>query len=121
VILYADKITNSMRGAIDETERRRAKQLAYNDEHGIEPETIFKTREEILRATRFADSKESETVSFEKPDHFARMSKEDQLAFMMQAMRKAADNLDFETAILMRDEVQKLKDELKKSLGKKRS
>jgi excinuclease ABC subunit B len=113
VILYADKITNSMRRAIDETERRRAKQIQYNRENGIEPETIFKTRDEILRATRFADSREAEPVELAKPDNFTRMKKEDQLAFMMEAMKKAADNLDFETAILMRDEIKQLKAELK--------
>ncbi|MEW5995919.1 MAG: helicase-related protein, partial [Candidatus Zixiibacteriota bacterium] len=57
VILYADKVTNSMQKAIDETDRRRTKQLAYNTEHGVSPETIYKTREEIIRSTQFADSK----------------------------------------------------------------
>lgn len=121
VIFYADKITNSMRKAMDETERRRAKQIEYNSEQGIEPETIFKTRDEILRATRFADSREAEQVDLAKPDNFTRMKKEDQLAFMMEAMKKAADNLDFETAILMRDEIRKLKEELKsKGSGRRR-
>ncbi len=120
VIFYADKITNSMRKAIDETERRRAKQIEYNRQHRIEPETIFKTRDEILRATRFADSRETPPVDLAKPDNFTRMKKEDQLAFMMQAMKKAADNLDFETAILMRDEINKLKEELKSKGGSRR-
>jgi excinuclease ABC subunit B len=115
VILYADKITNSMQKAIDETNRRRAKQLAYNKKHNINPETIYKTREEILRTTRFADSKTIEEKTFEKPSHFVHMSREDQLAFMMKAMRKAAQELDFETAILIRDEIKKLKQEMKKS------
>jgi excinuclease ABC subunit B len=114
VILYADKITNSMQKAIDETNRRRVKQLAYNEKHNINPETIYKTREEILRSTAFADSKTIEEKTFEKPSHFVHMSREDQLAFLMKAMKKAAQNLDFETAILIRDEVQQIKQQMKK-------
>jgi len=114
VILYADKITDSMRKAISETERRRAKQLAYNQEHNIHPETIYKTRDEILRSTSFADARTVEEETFEKPSNFAQMSQEDQIAFMMRAMKKAADNLDFETAVLLRDEIARMKEEMKK-------
>lgn len=120
VILYADKITNSMQKAIDETDRRRAKQLAYNKEHNINPETIYKTREEILRATQFADSKTVEENTFEKPSSFVRMSREDQLVFMMKAMKKAAENLDFETAVIIRDEITQMKQEMKKGKRKRR-
>jgi excinuclease ABC subunit B len=119
VILYADKITNSMQKAIDETNRRRAKQLVYNKKHNVNPETIYKTREEILRSTQFADSKTVEEKTFEKPSSFVRMSREDQLAFMMKAMKKAAENLDFETAVLIRDEITQMKQEMKKG-GRKR-
>jgi len=120
VILYADKITNSMQKAIDETDRRRAKQLAYNKKHNINPETIYKTREEILRSTQFADSKTVDEKTFEKPSSFVRMSREDQLAFMMKAMKKAAENLDFETAVLIRDEITQMKQEMKKGKRKRR-
>ncbi|HWR82789.1 MAG TPA: excinuclease ABC subunit UvrB [Candidatus Deferrimicrobium sp.] len=120
VILYADKITNSMQKALDETNRRRAKQAAYNQEHHIDPETIFKTREEILRSTQFADSRTVEEKTFEKPSSFAAMSREDQLAFMLKAMRKSAENLDFETAILIREEIGKVKQEMKQSAVRKR-
>ncbi len=120
VILYADKITNSMQRAIEETNRRRAKQLAYNKEHNINPETIYKTREEILRSTQFADSRTVEEKTFEKPSHFVRMSREDQLAFMMRAMKKAADNLDFETAVLIRDEITQMKEDVKKGRPRRR-
>ncbi|HOP07407.1 MAG TPA: excinuclease ABC subunit UvrB [candidate division Zixibacteria bacterium] len=113
VIMYADKITGSMQQAIEETNRRREKQLKYNQDNNINPETIFKTREEIIRATQFADSKTAEETDFEKPDSFVRMSAEDQLAFMMKAMKKAADNLDFETAMVMRDEIKRMKEQLK--------
>ncbi|MDX9857180.1 MAG: excinuclease ABC subunit UvrB [candidate division Zixibacteria bacterium] len=120
VIFYADKVTDSMRKAIEETNRRRLKQAAYNEEHGIDPETIFKTRDEILRSTLFADSKTIEEKTFEKPDHFDMMSREDQLAFMLKAMKKAAENLDFETAIAIRDEITQLKADMKKSKTKRR-
>ena len=120
VILYADKITNSMNKAITETNRRREKQLQYNEEHNIDPETIFKTREEIMRITLFADAKTEDEKTFDKPSHFLNMSKEDQLAFMLKAMKKAADNLDFETAMMIRDEINQLKAEMKKKRGKGR-
>lgn len=108
VILYADKITDSMAIAIDETNRRRAKQLEYNESHNIDPETVFKTREEILRTTQFADSRVEVEPTFEKPESFELMSLEDRLAFMTKAMRNAAENLDFETAALIRDEMEEL-------------
>jgi len=119
VIFYADKITDSMRKALDETERRREKQLKYNRDNNVNPETIFKTREEIMRSTLFADSKTVEEETFEKPDHFKMMSQEDQLVFMLKAMKKAADNLEFETAIHIRNEITELKAQLKKSKRKK--
>jgi len=109
VILYGDKVTDSMRKAMEETGRRREKQLAYNEEHHINPETIFKTREEILRSTQFADTKEVEEAKFEKPSGFTNMSLEDQMAFMLTAMKRAAENLDFETAMIIRDEINEMK------------
>ncbi|NOY89131.1 MAG: excinuclease ABC subunit UvrB [FCB group bacterium] len=119
VILYADKITNSMRKTIDETERRRRKQMAYNKKYHINPETIYKTKEEILRSTRFADAKTVEEKSFEKPSNFEMMSKEDQIGFMAKAMKKAAENLDFETAMLIRDEIKEMEKSIKKKKNKK--
>lgn len=119
VIFYADKVTDSMRKAIEETNRRREKQLRYNRENNINPETIYKTREEILRSTQFADSRTVEEKTFEKPEHFKMMSHEDQLAFMLRAMKKAAENLDFETAIQIRDEIKELKAQAKMNKRKK--
>jgi excinuclease ABC subunit B len=120
VIFYADKITDSMRKAITETDRRRAKQKAYNEKHNINPETIFKTRDEILRSTSLVDSKTFVEEEFEKPEYFAMMSDEDQLAFLLKTMKKSAENLDFETAILIRDEVKELKARIKKDSTKRR-
>lgn len=120
VIFYADKMTDSMRKAIAETDRRRAKQQEYNVENNINPETIFKTRDEIIRSTSFADYKTAEEKSFDKPKSFDLMSIEDQIAFMLKAMRKAADNLDFETAMIIRDDINELKARLKNSKTKRR-
>ncbi len=120
VILYADKMTNSMNKAITETNRRREKQLQYNKEHNINPETIFKTREEIMRITLFADAKTQEEKKFDKPSHFLNMSNEDQLAFMLKSMKKAADNLDFETAMTIRDEINKMEFKAKKKKGRRK-
>jgi excinuclease ABC subunit B len=120
VIFYADRVTDSMKKAIDETHRRRERQLEYNRVNGINPETIFKTRDEILRSTRLVDSRTVEVQTFDKPNHFEMMSREDQLAFMVKAMSQAAENLDFETAILIRDEIEELKAAAKKDTTKRR-
>jgi excinuclease ABC subunit B len=120
VIFYADKITDSMRAAMEETERRRTKQMAYNEEHNIDPQTIYKTREEILQSTRFADSRIAPEQIVEKPEYFAMMSTEDQIDFLEKAMKRAADNLEFETAILLRNEVKDLRQQLKKDTTKRR-
>jgi excinuclease ABC subunit B len=102
-----------MQKAIDETSRRRIKQMAFNKENNIDPETIFKTREEILRSTTFADSKTVEEETFGKPANFEMMSIEDQIAFMIQAMKRAAQDLEFETAIQIREEIKELKARMK--------
>ncbi len=120
VIFYADKITDSMKKAIGETERRRQKQLQFNKEHNINPETIFKTRDEILKATLFADSKTVETATdIERPDYFLEMTAENKIAFLMKAMKKAAENLEFETAAVLRDEIKSIKEDLKKRRKRK--
>ncbi len=121
VIFYADKITDSMRKAMDETNRRRQKQLEYNKEHNIDPQTIFKTREEILSATKFADSKTIESEPLvEKPDYFNEMTAEDKIGFLMKAMKKSADNLEFETAAAIRDEIKSIKADLKNKRQRKK-
>jgi excinuclease ABC subunit B len=116
VIFYADQTTDSMRRAMDETNRRRALQLAYNQEHGIEPQTIVKSREEILAATAFADSRE-ETAAAEldviKPEGMELLPLEDQVDFLLQAMKKAARDLEFERAARLRDEIKALKEKQK--------
>jgi excinuclease ABC subunit B len=119
VIYYADNMTKSINRAIEETGRRRQKQVEYNEAHGITPETIRKTREEIMRATQFADSKTVDDQVIEKPSHFDDMTREDQLVFLTRAMKKSADNLEFEAAARLRDEIVALRAQMKKSKGKK--
>jgi excinuclease ABC subunit B len=120
VIMYADKITDSMRKAIDETTRRREIQMKYNEEHGITPQTITKSEEEIRRATVFADSKGDmpEPDKADRPSGFELMEIEDQLMFLNRAMRDAAKKLDFEKAAKLRDEIAELKK--RKHAGRKR-
>ena len=109
VIMYADNITDSMKKAIEETNRRRKIQREYNERHGITPKTIYKSREEILRTTTFADSRTTSTVKEERMDYLKEMGVEDQLSHLQKAMREAAKNLEFEKAAFYRDEIEKLK------------
>ena len=125
VIMYADRITDSMRKAIDETNRRRSIQKAYNEEHGIRPTTIKKSKEAIMNQTSVADSKkqkknyyaESDTVSVAADPVVAYMGKEG-LEKMIQktqkSMEKAAKELDFMEAARLRDELSELKELLSK-------
>lgn len=108
VILYADRITGSMQRAINETNRRRHKQLEYNEKHNITPATIFKSREDILRATAFADSKTKEEEQVLLPEFFKHMERSAQVDFLKQSMKKAADNLEFEEATFYRDKLREL-------------
>ncbi|MCD6163356.1 MAG: excinuclease ABC subunit UvrB [candidate division Zixibacteria bacterium] len=115
VIFYADKITNSMQKTIDETKRRRKIQIQYNQDHGIVPETIYKSREDILKTTSFADSKtiEPEMDINKEVDAVAKLELEDKLAHFMKMMNKAAKRFEFEKAAMLRDEIAKLKKSIK--------
>src|SRR5574341_1540154 len=113
VIMYADEATDSIKKAVAETERRIRIQEEFNREHGIIPKTIYKTKEEILRTTTFADSR-TPVVKDEKMDFFERFGLEDRVLHLEKAMRKASAELDFEKAALFRDEILKLKSQLKK-------
>ena len=109
VIMYADNVTDSMRKAIQETNRRRKIQEEYNEKYGITPRTIYKSREEILRTTTFADSRTTSTIKEERMDYLKEMGVEDQLSHLQKAMRETAKNLEFEKAAFYRDEIEKLK------------
>jgi excinuclease ABC subunit B len=111
VILYADTITDSIKKAIDETERRRQVQMEFNIEHGIEPETIVKSREEILKTTSFADARTPlpEKTATEEIDAVARLEIEEKLKMLDRMMKKAAKDLQFEKAAELRDEISRLR------------
>jgi excinuclease ABC subunit B len=127
VIMYADKVTDSMQAAIDETDRRRDVQIEYNKKHGITPRTVIKSKEAILGQTAVADSKksikkyyvESEETTLAADPVVAYLSK-DELKKMAdrtrKAMEKAAKELEFMEAAKLRDEymaIQKLLEEKK--------
>ncbi|MBU0473314.1 MAG: excinuclease ABC subunit UvrB [Bacteroidetes bacterium] len=117
VIMYADKITRSMKKTIDETNRRRKIQNEYNDEHDITPKTIFKSREEIMQSTSIADMRnkdKGEEASFTKVaepiiKYMSNSQRQDLIEEMTSEMKQAAKDLEFEKAAFMRDEIEKLK------------
>jgi excinuclease ABC subunit B len=109
-IMYADRITNSMRRAIDETNRRRETQRRYNEEHGIVPRTITKSVEELMLSTRVADARlgprqRGERVAEPRATYAEEVNLEEWVRILEQEMREAALALDFERAALLRDQV----------------
>ncbi|MXX12786.1 MAG: excinuclease ABC subunit UvrB [Gemmatimonadetes bacterium] len=114
VIMYADKVTDSMQRAIDETNRRRALQEEYNIIHSITPETLYKTREEILQTTAVADEKAEELplVAEESPEYMDGANRLDIIEELTRKMGEAAENLEFEKAAQYRDEIARLKAEV---------
>ena len=107
VIMYADKITGSMERALGETNRRRAKQEAYNVENGITPYTVKKNVEDILAGLYKGDTDQSRiTAKIDKPLVGANL--QTVLEGLRTDMRKAAENLEFEEAARLRDEVKRL-------------
>ncbi len=109
-IMYADRITRSMKACIEETERRRAVQIAFNEEHGITPETIRKSIEEIEFSTRVADARMVPAKVSEAPESYAdEIDREEYLKILEKEMAEAAEALDFERAALLRDEIFELK------------
>ncbi len=126
VIMYADRITDSMQVSMDETNRRRAIQMEYNKVNGIEPKTVLKSKDAILGQTKVADSKKAAKKYFVEDeqtslaaDPVVAYMKENDLEKLMKAtqkkMEKAAKELDFIEAARLRDEL----GELKKMIQKK--
>jgi len=116
VILYGDKITDSMQHLIDTTDLRRKRQMEYNEEHGITPETILKTREEIMGITGVADAMKGKEDAIR--ESLAKYDNDYESGEFLDLMRKdmlaAAESLDFEKAALIRDEIKKLEREMKR-------
>ncbi|PJE28984.1 Excinuclease ABC subunit B [Pseudooceanicola antarcticus] len=107
VIMYADRVTGSMERALAETERRREKQIAYNEEHGITPATVKKNVDDILAGLYKGDVDMNRvTAKVEKPLVGANLQAH--LEGLRDDMRKAAENLEFEEAARLRDEVKRL-------------
>ena len=107
VIMYADAITDSMRRAIDETERRRALQQAYNEAHGITPQTIKKAVRDLISITK--EIKPAETAFEKDPESMSRPELEKLIADVQKKMKKAAAELNFEAAAELRDQMVDLK------------
>ncbi len=110
VIMYADTITRSMRLAIDETERRRAKQSAYNAEHGIVPKTIVKSVRELIEISSESEKalKRADGVNLTRSERMELIDK------LEKEMKAAAKMLEFELAAQLRDEIVRLRGEEKK-------
>ena len=107
VIMYADTITDSMRRAIDETERRRALQQAYNEAHGITPQTIKKAVRDLISITK--EIKPAETAFEKDPESMSRPELEKLIADVQKKMKKGAAELNFEAAAELRDQMVDLK------------
>ncbi|MDP3830692.1 MAG: helicase-related protein, partial [Ignavibacteriaceae bacterium] len=122
VIMYADKITESMRKTIEETKRRRILQVEYNRANNISPTTIHKSIEEILSSTSIADVRRKDIgtidASFSKAaepviKYMSQEQRVDLLNQLTEEMYKAAKDLEFERAASLRDEIERLKKHLK--------
>ncbi|KPC75653.1 excinuclease ABC subunit B [Thermoactinomyces vulgaris] len=110
VIMYADKITDSMRRAIEETERRREIQMKYNEEHGITPQTIRKKVHDVIEATKVAEDQ----AEYQVDKEMKKLSKGERLKLIEQMekeMKQAAKELNFERAAELRDLILELKAE----------
>jgi excinuclease ABC subunit B len=124
VILYADTITGSMERMMDETKRRRVKQVEYNAEHGISPQTVYKTVNEVLAATAVADVKAARDARRERAKmpmvaesvikYLTADQRKDLIEELRTEMMNASKDLEFERAADLRDEIAKLE-----AMGKK--
>ncbi|MFP4459110.1 MAG: excinuclease ABC subunit UvrB [Candidatus Zixiibacteriota bacterium] len=113
VLLYADKITNSMQAAMDETQRRRKVQIAFNKKHNITPKSIIKSVDEIMQSTKVADSLQREDEKgFKKPDYIDTLPEGGKIDELTRIMKQAAKELNFEYAAFLRDQIKDLEKNL---------
>ena len=120
VIMYADRITDSMKQAIDETNRRRAIQMKYNEEHGIVPKTIIKPVRDMISVVK-ADKEAEKSDSFADLnfDELTVKQKKQMIANLKEQMQEAAKRLDFESAANLRDAIIELEGSVRKPIKKK--
>ncbi|TQR19980.1 excinuclease ABC subunit UvrB [Psychrobacillus vulpis] len=109
VIMYADKMTDSMRKAIDETKRRRSIQMEYNEKHGITPKTIVKKIREVIRASQVAEEEASYAQQLTSGKALTKEEKATLLVNLEKEMKDAAKALNFERAAELRDAILELK------------
>ena len=119
VILYADKITDSMRRALDETDRRRAIQQAYNEKHGITPASIQKQIGEIIQSVYEHDHYTVDTAKQYGIPEMTGRKPEELIEELRKRMLQAAADLEFEEAAKLRDAIEKLQAEQTQKPGKR--
>ena len=110
VIMYADRVTDSMKRAIDETERRREVQQAYNTKHGITPQTVKKKVKELIELTKVAESPAEYRAK--KPSEMTEAQRLDLIDSLVSEMTEASRKLEFERAAKLRDMIVELKGSL---------
>lgn len=111
-ILYADRVTDSMRRAMDETERRRAKQMAHNEAHGITPKGVSKRIKDIIDGVYDPDAAQKELKAAQQQAVYETMSEKNlakEIKRLEKQMLESAKNLEFEKAAAARDELFRLK------------
>ncbi len=109
VIMYADRVTAAMQAAIDEAERRRGKQIAYNERHNITPQTVRKAVRDTIRSTQKARQRAVAEIMPAAPEEMAADELSDIIAALETEMKQAAGKLEFERAAALRDEIKELK------------
>lgn len=120
VIMYADRITDSMQRAIDETNRRREKQEAYNKEHNIIPKTVYKEQRQLIKLTRVADDEETSSYGTKKLKQKSVKELNAMAKELEKRMQEAAKVLDFEAAAELRDQLILVKGQLGQTLTPKK-
>lgn len=120
VIMYADRITDSMQRAIDETNRRREKQDTYNKEHNIIPKTVYKEQRQLIKLTRVADDEETSSYGTKKLKQKSVKELNAMAKELEKRMQEAAKVLDFEAAAELRDQLILVKGQLGQTLTPKK-